>query len=53
MIAIWGKYKGKIEKLDTAKNQREANFLVQEYRMAFGSVWKIWAGLRREGPRNG
>jgi len=40
---VWGRYKNKeAEIIDTAKNPKEAQFMVGEYRMAFGSGWVIW-----------
>ena len=30
------------EKLDTTKDKQEANYLLGEYRLAFGKDWKIW-----------
>ena len=49
-ISIWGRYQGKIEKLDSATSPRDAAYLVGEYRMAFGHGWQIWAGRRDENP---
>lgn len=46
---IWGKYQGKIEKLDEA-SPREAQRLANEYRMAFGKGWVIWAGKKSDDP---
>ena len=45
---IMGKYRGKTEQLDTATGEAEANYLVGEYRMAFGSEWVIWKELSIE-----
>lgn len=47
-IAIWGKYKGNIEKIDKAYSQREADRLAGEYRMAFGRDWIIWTGRKSD-----
>jgi hypothetical protein len=50
-MTIWGKYKNKpIEKIDQASNQRDADYLVGEYRLAFGRDWIIWAGKKNEMP---
>jgi len=43
-IVIRGRYKnGKVEDLDQAENPADADYLVREYRMAFGSDWTIWS----------
>lgn len=47
-INVWGKYCGKVEKLDSANSQRSADYLVGEYRMAFGHDWTIWAGKKNK-----
>lgn len=39
---IFGLYNHTKEELDEADTQKEALRLVQEYRLAFGSEWKIW-----------
>ncbi len=38
---ILGTYKGNTEVLDGANNLKEAQYLVKEYRMAFGNDWII------------
>lgn len=40
---IYGKYKGKKEKVDEAKDKQEAAYLVHEYQLAFGREWNVWA----------
>jgi hypothetical protein len=42
MYEIIGKRNGKIEVIDECDTEFEANFLVGEYLMAFGSDWSIW-----------
>lgn len=42
MYKIMGKYKGRIEEIDTADDHKEAEFLLGEYRMAFGPDWTLW-----------
>ncbi len=42
-IRIMGKYHGETEELDTANNDNSAEFLVAEYRMAYGADWRIWS----------
>ena len=49
-IAIWGKYQGKVERIDTASSQRDASYLVNEYQLAYGRDWTVWAGLKRDEP---
>jgi hypothetical protein len=39
---IMGKYRGKVEEVDTATGERDADYLVGEYRLAFGRDWEIW-----------
>lgn len=48
MITIWGKYQGKIEKIDTATDKLDADYLVREYKLAYGRRWQIWAGKKGE-----
>jgi hypothetical protein len=42
MYKIIGIYRGKKEVIDTAKDLTEANYLVNEYRMAYGPTWTIY-----------
>lgn len=48
-MTIWGKYRGKIEAIDTC-TKADCAYLVGEYRLAYGKDWVIWAGLKREDP---
>ena len=41
-IKIMGRYNGVTEELDTANNENSAEYLVNEYRIAFGTGWHIW-----------
>lgn len=50
-INIWGKYKGTTEKIDTATSARDAAYLVNEYRIAYGSEWVVWAGRKDQGEK--
>lgn len=50
-ISIWGKYRGKVEKIDSATSQRSADYLAGEYRMAFGRDWTVWAGKKSDEPK--
>lgn len=46
-ISIWFKYPGKPpEKIDSAENARDAAYLLQEYRLAYGKDSILWAGPR-------
>lgn len=38
---IIGTYRGESEVIDTAKTLKEAEFLVAEYRLAFGGSWVV------------
>lgn len=49
-MKIWGKYRGKVELIDTC-TKGEAAYLVGEYQLAYGSQWIVWAGLKRDEPR--
>ncbi len=46
---IMGKHKGETEQLDTAEDRQERDYLLGEYRLAFGSAWTIWAQEDRDG----
>jgi hypothetical protein len=49
-MTIWGRYKGgDAEKIDTC-SKSEASSMLGEYRMAFGSDWKLWAGRKKDEP---
>jgi hypothetical protein len=58
-IIIWCRHKGReAEKIDEAANQREANYLVGEYALAFGCRpgqfserdCVVWAGRKKDDP---
>jgi hypothetical protein len=51
---IWGKPKdGDAEVLDeTCRGGDSAEYLVAQYQMAFGPNWKVWAGLKRDEPKD-
>ena len=42
MYKILAKYRGETEEVDTADTLQEAQYLVSEYRMAYGSEWIVW-----------
>lgn len=42
MFKIFGEYKGKQELLDETDSFVEAEYLVEEYKLAFGDRWAIW-----------
>lgn len=42
MIKIMGSHNGVAEWIDETDNTEDAEYLVNEYRMAFGSQWVIW-----------
>jgi hypothetical protein len=59
VISIWGRYRGnRPEVIDRASNERQANYLLGEYMMAYGACpgqhahkdWKLWAGRRDAEP---
>lgn len=44
IFKVMGCLKGAEEELiDRADTKREAEYLVREYRIAFGSDWRIWS----------
>lgn len=48
-FSIWGCYKGKWEKLDSANDSDSARYLAGEYSLAFGKDWEI--EIRHKGSR--
>ena len=49
-INIWGRYKNAApEIIDTAESMKDAEYLVGEYRMAYGQGWLVWHGRRKDG----
>ena len=42
MYKIMGKYRGSTEQIDETDKEATADFLVSEYRLAFGNGWTIW-----------
>jgi len=39
---IMGKYRNRSEEIDCTDTEKEANYLVSEYQMAYGSDWVVW-----------
>ncbi len=39
---IYGTYKGNTEEIDTAEDLQSAEYLVGEYKLAYGKDWTIW-----------
>lgn len=49
MINIWMRYKiGRAEKIDSAGDEKEAEYLADEYRIAYGKDCKIWSGKKSD-----
>lgn len=42
MFKIMGRYMGRTEEIDNAATKRDAEYLLREYRLAFGSAWTLW-----------
>lgn len=40
---IMGKFQGQTEEIDVATNKLDADELIQEYKIAYGPAWRIWA----------
>ena len=38
---VWGRYENEWEMIDCTDTEREANEMLCEYRMSFGSDWKM------------
>lgn len=60
-VGIWYRYEGSYaEKVDSARNQKEAEYLLHEYRMAFALLPgqhrhgkdKLWVGRKIDEPAN-
>jgi hypothetical protein len=47
MFKIMGKYQGKTEEIDSAETRSEADYLLGEYRLAYGAGWKLWVKKTR------
>jgi hypothetical protein len=53
-IVIWGKYQNEApEEIDETENKAGALFLVQQYRVAYGPDWKIWAAGQHRRKKGG
>jgi len=49
MINIWMRYKtDKAERIDSARDERNAEYLANEYRIAYGKDFKIWIGKKSD-----
>lgn len=42
MYNIVGEHKGEKEVIDTSEQLSQANYMLTEYRMAFGPEWTLW-----------
>ena len=42
MYKIMGKYCGETEEIDEFETREEAMKMLTEYKMAYGSEWKLW-----------
>jgi len=42
MFRIFGRYAGQTEEIDSFDTQDEAERMLSEYRMAYGSGWSLW-----------
>ena len=50
MITIMGSYDyGEAEEIDTTDTREGADYLLDEYRMAFGEGWIIWTEEQERG----
>ena len=53
VLHIYGSYNGhRAEEIDEASTPREAEYLLGEYRMAFGSGWDIYVKEWKHNPRD-
>ncbi len=51
MPTIWGKYKGRVERVDSC-SKKDVAYLLGEYRLAFGKGWTLWAGRKCDEPKD-
>ena len=42
---IMGVYRGNIEQIDTADTKKDADYLVREYSLAYGSAWRVYSKI--------
>ena len=43
MYKIMGRYgNGRAEEVDSADTRKEAEYLLAEYRLAYGAGWRLW-----------
>jgi hypothetical protein len=49
MWIIYGTYRRQKEEIDTAADKQEKDYLVREYRLAYGGDWTITAKKVKEG----
>lgn len=46
---IMGRYEGAdTEEIDTTETKEEAEYLLSEYRLAYGNGWQLWIRKPRE-----
>lgn len=45
-VTIWGKYKNNPPEVIDRATKKQAEYLVGEYRIAFGKDWIVWAGTK-------
>jgi hypothetical protein len=45
---IMGKYRSEVEEIDSCESKKEADILLQEYRMAFGMSWRVWVEVQAD-----
>lgn len=48
MITIMGESRFGVEEIDTAETREEADYLLGEYRLAFGNDFTIWTEEKGE-----
>lgn len=42
MFLIMGKYRGRVEEIDSFSSRKEAERMLREYILAFGPSWTLW-----------
>lgn len=47
-FVILAKYNGVIHDVDETESRRDAEFLVNEYQLAYGGQWRVWYEERTE-----
>lgn len=50
-IKIWGRYQNNDPEVIDQTGRKDIDYLLGEYRLAFGRDWKLWAGRKKDEPQ--